>query len=192
MVIIISKRWISVLNKTTIRISKAEYWDIQVRAYVNTWCMKFHSNTHVIPCGLCPPFPHSFLLFLPNFPVVEEVDYGAITGIHIGEMFDTFHSKCDTKQNSGQLNMTAHNTPIVCIMNLAITDGAKKETQAVFRVQSLWFDDLRRRTKTANVVLASPFIPFVLISWIGQDVCVSMCAHEQCRIHMRVCTYSSL
>lgn len=43
------------------------------------------------PCGLCPLFPHSFLFSFPVFPVMEDVDYGAITGIHIGKKFDLFH-----------------------------------------------------------------------------------------------------
>lgn len=39
----------------------------------------------------------------------------------------------------------------------------------------LWFEDLWEWTGTATVVLASPFIPFVLISWIGYNVLDIMC-----------------
>lgn len=34
----------------------------------------------------------SFLLSLPVFPVTEDADYRAITGIHVGKMFDLSHS----------------------------------------------------------------------------------------------------
>lgn len=61
----------------------------------------------------------------------------------------------------------------------------QKENLDIFTVQTsscddvvLWFGDLWERTGTANVVSALPFIPFVLISWIGYDVC----AYEQCRM----------
>ena len=72
---------------------------------------------------------------------MEDVDYGALTGIHIGEMFDLFHSnptdtgkrdQCDTRQhNSGRLDMTAHNnTCNEYVVNLAIKiDGEKTATK---------------------------------------------------------------
>lgn len=42
----------------------------------------------------------------------------------------------------------------------------------------LWFVDLEERNITANVVSAAQFIPFVLISWIGNNVlCVFACVH---------------
>lgn len=57
-----------------------------------------------IPCGFCARFPHSFLFCLPVFPVMEDVDYRAITGIHIGEMFDLFHSiPIDTGKETSML-----------------------------------------------------------------------------------------
>lgn len=40
--------------------------------------------------GSCHWFPHTFLSSVPLLePVGEDVDYGAITGIHIGEMSNT-------------------------------------------------------------------------------------------------------
>lgn len=68
------------------------------------------------PCGLNPQFPHSFLFSLPVFPVVEDVDYGAITGIHIGEMF--FHSYCTEismiQDNAPQTASIYSSQPTIC------------------------------------------------------------------------------
>ena len=60
----------------------------------------------------------------------------------------------------------------------------QKETLVIFSGQTsscddvaLWFGDLWETTGAANVVLAFPFIPFVLISWIGYDVLDITCVH---------------
>lgn len=61
----------------------------------------------------------------------------------------------------------------------------QKETLVILSVQTslcddvvLWFGDLWERTGAANAVLAFPFIPFVLISWIGCDVRTArICVH---------------
>ncbi len=71
----------------------------------------------------------------------------------------------------------------------------KKETLAVLSLQTssyddvvLWFGDLWKKTGTANVVSAFPFIPFVLISWIGCDVLDIMCVH----MSSAVCSYGAV
>lgn len=64
-------------------------------------------------------------------------------------------------------------------------ESQQKETLGIFSVQTsscddvvLWFEDLWESTGTANVVSASPFIPFVLISWMGYNVLDIMCVHR--------------
>lgn len=62
--------------------------------------MKFQSSTRTLVVSVTDFLTLSSSLLFPVYPVTEDVDYGAITGIHIGQMFDLLLIITGDKKNN--------------------------------------------------------------------------------------------